>query len=61
MRLHILKTFLVWLESQAICCGDQGQPPTIADIMSHSWLREKADYYEEAKTDHRVTDDKLKA
>ena len=63
MPRHIVETFLDWLVSrgvQVICCGDQGQPPPIAGIMPHSWLREKADYYEEVDVDYRAKDEELK-
>jgi len=59
----ILETFLGWLEHrgvQVICCGDQGQPPPIAGKMPHDWLKQRADYYEKVKSDHRAKDEILK-
>ena len=45
---------------QVICCGDQGQPPSIAGEMPHDWLRaiaqQFANYYEEIEVDHRDKD-----
>ena len=60
----ILETFLRWLDKrgvQVICCGDQGQPPTIAGEIPHDWLRQHVDYYEEVEVDHRAKDDSLKS
>ena len=42
-----------------VCYGDQGQPPPIAGVMPHNWLRENA-YYEEIETEHREGDEELK-
>jgi len=41
-----------------VCCGYQGQPPPIAGVMPHNWLRENA-YYEEIETDRRAKDEEL--
>eukprot|EP00061_Rhincodon_typus_P018951 g48347.t1 len=60
----ILETFLAWLEQrgvQVICCGDQGQPPSIGGEMPHDWLHEHFDYYEEVEVNHRAKEDALKA
>ena len=60
----VLKTFLDWLDQrgvQVICCGDQGQPPTIAGESPHDWLRERVDYYEEMTVDYRSKCDELRA
>ena len=46
---------------QVICCGDQGQPPPIADEMPHEWICGHVEYYEEVLIDYRAKDDSLKA
>ncbi|MEW8688002.1 MAG: hypothetical protein AB2556_19500, partial [Candidatus Thiodiazotropha sp.] len=64
LRFAILETFLDWLDGrgvQVVCCGDQGQPPQIAEEMPHDWLRRRADYYEEVLADHRAKEPALKA
>ena len=60
----VLETFLDWLYSMGvvvICCGDQGQPPSIAGESPHEWLRERVDYYEEIEEDHRAKCPELRA
>ena len=49
-----LETFLDWLGQkglQVVCCGDQGQPPPIADDTPHDWFRQHVDYYEEVEVE----------
>ncbi|PKB96351.1 hypothetical protein RhiirA5_434977 [Rhizophagus irregularis] len=47
---HILEMFINYLleqKYQVICCEDDIQPPLFFEEMPHSWLKERADYYEE--------------
>ncbi|CAI2196722.1 14027_t:CDS:2, partial [Funneliformis geosporum] len=43
---------VIW--DKVICCGDDAQPPPFFGEMPHSWLKERADYYEEVLTDYRA-------
>ncbi|GBB86244.1 hypothetical protein RclHR1_12680010 [Rhizophagus clarus] len=46
---------VIWDEKcQVICCGDDAQPPPFFGEMPHSWLKERADYYEEVLTDYQT-------
>ncbi|CAB4491793.1 unnamed protein product [Rhizophagus irregularis] len=54
---HILEMFINYLleqKYQVICCEDDIQPPLFFEEMPHSWLKERADYYEEVLTDYQA-------